>query len=245
MPTRDRARTDPSGRRHMRLFSRQSRSTCATIASIQVNVRRPLQAFLSRSFFVHRCSIIFSTSPSQALLQDKYFAGAALPRMMQQLPAVWKLPGTRQIGTDQLSAVLTATPAALLCGLVNTGIVVLDLWSVAPRIELLAWLLCSLVVTGGLYSRRGQARTREATSLSPRALRRAVLMAIVSALPWTLLGTLYLGSLPHTNELILIAICAGMSASGSILLAPVYPAALAYMAVIPKRCRKEPGCLRR
>ena len=152
--------------------------------------------------------------------------------MMQRLAAAWKLPGTRQIGADQLSAVLTATPAALLCGLVNTGIVVLDLWSVAPRIELLAWLLCSLVVTGGLYTRRGQARAPETTLLSPRAMRRAVLMAVVSALPWALLGTFYLGSLPHTNELILIAICAGMSASGSILLAPVYPAAMAYMAVI-------------
>jgi hypothetical protein len=35
---------------------------------------------------------------------------------------------------------VSATPAALLCGLVNTGIVALGFREVAPRIELLAWL---------------------------------------------------------------------------------------------------------
>jgi diguanylate cyclase (GGDEF)-like protein len=153
-------------------------------------------------------------------------------RMTARIKTAWRLPGPRQIGADQLSAVVSATPAALLCGLVNTGIVAFDLWNVVSRVQLLAWLLCSLVVAAGLSLRRGEPRGREATSLSPRALRRTVLLAAVSACPWASLGVLYLGGLPHTNELILIAICAGMSASGSILLAPIYPAALIYMAII-------------
>ena len=152
--------------------------------------------------------------------------------MLERIKAASRLPGGGQIGTDQLAAVLSATPAALLCGLVNTGIVALDLWRVAPRIEIVAWLFCSLAITGCLSVRRAEPRTREAAPLSQRAIRRTVLAAALSGCPWALLGVLYLGAVPHSNELILIAICAGMSASGSILLAPVYPAALAYMATV-------------
>ena len=47
--------------------------------------------------------------------------------MLERIKAASRLPGGGQIGTDQLAAVLSATPAALLCGLVNTGIVALDL----------------------------------------------------------------------------------------------------------------------
>ena len=152
--------------------------------------------------------------------------------MPGRIKAAWYLPGTEQIGADQLSAVVSATPAALLCGLVNTGIVALGFWEAVPRIELLAWLFCSLAITWCLSVLPAQGRIRQAAPVSPRGLRRTVLAAALSACPWTLLGVLYLGAIPHTTELILIAICAGMSASGSILLAPVYPAALTYMAMI-------------
>jgi diguanylate cyclase (GGDEF)-like protein len=152
--------------------------------------------------------------------------------MARRINAAWALPGAGQIGADQLSAVVRATPAALLCGLVNVGIVGFDLWSVAPRLELLAWLFASLAITWRLSAQPAKRRSCETGQLSRRALRRTIVLAALSALPWSLLSTRYLGVVPHTNELILIAICAGMSASGSILLAPVYPAALTYMAII-------------
>ena len=137
-----------------------------------------------------------------------------------------------QIGHDQLSAVVRAMPAALLCGLANAAIVIASLWTVVPPAPLLAWSAYTVGISLWFCLRRRQHRTREVASLSRRALRKSVLAATLLALPWAMLSTLYLGTLPHTNELMLVTVCAGMAAGGSVLLAPVYPAALAYVAVI-------------
>jgi len=158
--------------------------------------------------------------------------------MRATVAAAWQLPATEQIGADQLSAVIRATPAAVGCGLVNAGIVGLSLWSAIAPAVLVAWLGLTVCVTVGIYLRPSQARTG-ATSLSRRALRRATLWAAVAASPWAILPALYLAALPHTSELVLITVTAGMAAGGGVLLAPVYPAALAYVATIlvPFACK--------
>ena len=148
--------------------------------------------------------------------------------MIAAIPAAWRLPAAGQIGDDQLSAVVRAMPAALLCGLANAAIVISSLWSVVTPAPLLAWSACMVAISLWFYLRRREHKIREAASLSRRALRKAVLAAILLALPWAVLSTLYLGNLPHTKELMLVTVCAGMAAGGSVLLAPVYPAALAH-----------------
>jgi PAS domain S-box-containing protein len=52
------------------------------------------------------------------------------------------------------------------------------------------------------------------------------------ALPWSIIVVLHLGALPHGEEIILVALAAGMTASGTIMLSAVPPAALCYMTVI-------------
>src|SRR5204863_9903867 len=94
--------------------------------------------------------------------------------MLERIKAASRLPGGGQIGTDQLAAVLSATPAALLCGLVNTGIVALDLWRVAPRLEVVAWLFCSLANDGRISVRRVEPRTRKAYENNQRHIRQNV-----------------------------------------------------------------------
>ena len=150
----------------------------------------------------------------------------------------WRLPATEQIGADQLSAVIRAGPAAAGCGFLNAGIVALSLWSAVPLAVLLAWLALTALVTLGIYFRRGKPRPG-VTTLSRRALRRATLLAVVAALPWAVLPALYLGALPHTAELVVITVTAGMAAGGGVLLAPLYPAALAYVAtvLVPFACK--------
>ena len=150
----------------------------------------------------------------------------------------WQLPATEQIGADQLSAVIRAGPAAAGCGFLNAGIVALSLWSAVPPTVLLAWLALTAFVTLGIYFRRGKPRPG-VTTLSRRALRRATLLAVVAALPWAVLPALYLGALPHTAELVVITVTAGMAAGGGVLLAPLYPAALAYVAtvLVPFACK--------
>jgi hypothetical protein len=91
--------------------------------------------------------------------------------------AAWRLPRPGQIGSDQLAAVVRATSAAMLCGFANTAIVGVSLWSVVPHGALSAWLLFSLLMTGGLFLRRGTRSIRETPSLSRRALRRSVVGA--------------------------------------------------------------------
>ena len=151
---------------------------------------------------------------------------------MRSALTAWRLPAVGQIGSDQLSALLRATPAALACGLVNAAILSASLWHAASHAALFTWLTFLLLVTGGMYFRQREGRAREVAALSRRALRRTVLGAIVSALPWAMLPILYLGHLPHNAELVLITVCAGMAAGGSVVLAPVYPAAIAYVAAI-------------
>jgi diguanylate cyclase (GGDEF)-like protein len=145
--------------------------------------------------------------------------------------SAWHLPAIQKIGTDQLSAVIRAAPAAAGCGLVNAGIVVFSFWSAVPQSILLAWLALTTSLTVGIYLRRSQPRPGMIT-LSARALRRATIMAVLSASPWAILPAVYLGALPHTAELVLITVTAGMAAGGGVLLAPVYPAALAYVATV-------------
>src|SRR5262249_20330380 len=102
----------------------------------------------------------------------------------------------------------------------------------ASQNALLAWLLLTVIVTVGIYLRPRKRLQPEAKALSPRALRRATLFAVIAALPWAILPIVYLGHVPHADDLVIITVCAGMSAGGGILLAPVYPAALTYVGMI-------------
>jgi hypothetical protein len=143
------------------------------------------------------------------------------------LTIAWRLPRAEEIGVDQVSAISRATPAALLGVAINATIVALSFWGSVPTLELLSWYLVTCIIGAYVGWRWRRNRSREHKRVSPRVLKRATLLAILSALPWSVLVASYLGALPHSNELILIALCAGMAASGSVYLAPVFPAALA------------------
>jgi diguanylate cyclase (GGDEF)-like protein len=135
------------------------------------------------------------------------------------------------LGADQLSAVVQAAPVALLCGIANALIITVGLWPDVHQPLLLCWLVIT-VALNALYLLRQQDAARDARSLSRSAMQRAIVAAVAIALPWGMLPVLYLGRVPQHDELILITICAGMAAGGGVLLAPLYPAALAYISVI-------------
>ena len=151
---------------------------------------------------------------------------------MQVIPTTWRLPRAAEIGVDQVSAINRATPAALLAAAINATIAALTLLGSVPLHELLSWFAATCLIGAYVGCRWLRGRSRSLKRVSRRLLKRATLAAITLALPWALVVTLYLGAVPHSAELILIALCAGMAASGSIYLAPVFPAAVAYMSVI-------------
>lgn len=163
--------------------------------------------------------------------------GTAVPdgerrTMFERIKSAWRLPARERIGADQLSAVVRATPAALACGVVNASLICASFLIAAPSLTVLLWF-GSIVGISICFVRKTRASaTREATSLSSRAMKRALVASSLLALPWGVASPLFIGHVSHANELLLITVLAGMSSGGSVLLAPVYPAAIAYMAAV-------------
>ena len=141
--------------------------------------------------------------------------------MLGAIATAWRLPATKQIGSDQLSALVRAAPAGLVSSLLNAAIVTISFWPGVSHAGLLAWLIPTLIVTGAISLRPPKGPIRETATLSRRAMRKALLGAFLSALPWGVLPIVYLSALQHSAELVLITVCAGMAAGGSVLLAPV------------------------
>ena len=153
--------------------------------------------------------------------------------MREVMAAAWRLPGAEKIGGDQLAAVMRASPVAHACGLINAAIVTIGLWPTTSQTSVLWWLAATVIITSGILFRSRSGRPRgDAQPLARRTMHRAVLAAVLSALPWAALPWMYLGAVPHTAEHVIITVGAGMAAGGSVLLAPVYPAAFAYIATI-------------
>ncbi len=134
-----------------------------------------------------------------------------------------------------LAALRRATPVSVLGHAIN---VTIALVAFAPHVKLLPlmfWAVASYGVGGWVFlrwiNRRGLTKTpplhRRVSST-----RRALLVGVALAAPWGVLSYWLLGELPQQAELILIALCVGMSASGSVLLSATYPSAIAYMTVV-------------
>jgi diguanylate cyclase (GGDEF)-like protein len=138
----------------------------------------------------------------------------------------------------QLAAVVRATPLSMLGHIVNVTIALIAFQSSVPWGPLALWAGASYAVAAWVFcrwaTRARRKRRADASSSAPSALatRKAIIFGAVLAAPWGLLGLWLLGQLPQQQELILIALCLGMSASGSVLLSATYPAAIAYMASI-------------
>jgi diguanylate cyclase (GGDEF)-like protein len=137
-----------------------------------------------------------------------------------------------RIGSDQLAAVVRAGTAVRVCTAINVTAVTASFWPSVSHPVLMGWLGCTLIISTCLAYSERQLSQRNRATLSHHAIRRSVVAAILLALPWAALPMLYLGSLPPSSELVLVTVAAGMASGGSVLLAPVYPAAVAYLATI-------------
>ncbi len=69
-----------------------------------------------------------------------------------------------------------------------------------------------------------------------RGVQRITQYAFLLALPWGILASGFLGTLTQSEEFLVVTLTVGMSAAGSILLAPVFPAAVTYTVVILLPC---------
>jgi diguanylate cyclase (GGDEF)-like protein len=137
---------------------------------------------------------------------------------------------------DQLASLARATPAAMVGYAFNTAVATAAFWGVIPDAKLLIWAACSIGLCSfvGIRAlrRRDRKHGRRPDSSPLRSARRALALAVLLALPWTILATAWAGQVHGDSEVILMALCVGMAASGSVLLTPLPAAAAIYAATI-------------
>jgi PAS domain S-box-containing protein len=136
-----------------------------------------------------------------------------------------------QFQSHQLEIIARVTPHAMAGHMLNTTVLAIAVVGSVPQAQLTSWCIYSYAIALVVLYRHVRSRGRVPQSF-PRAARRATVYAFFLALPWTAIAVLYLGALPHDEELILVALGVGMSASGTILLSAVPTAAFSYMSGI-------------
>src|SRR5262249_31532404 len=110
-----------------------------------------------------------------------------------------------QFERHQLDVIARVTPHAMAGHLLNTTVLAVAVAGSVPPAQLIIWCLYSYLVGLLLLYRHWQARDRVPRSFT-RAARRATIYALLLALPWSTMAALYLGALPHDEELILVAL---------------------------------------
>jgi len=131
----------------------------------------------------------------------------------------------------QLEVIARVTPHSMAAHILNTTVLAVAMVGSIATTQLVIWCTYSYAVALVVLYRHARNRGRVPRSFE-RARRRATVYACFLALPWTVMAVLYLGELAHDQELILIALTAGMAASGTILLSALPTAAFSYMSGI-------------
>jgi PAS domain S-box-containing protein len=136
-----------------------------------------------------------------------------------------------QFQSHQLEVIARVTPHAMCGHLLNTTVLAIAVAGSVPKTQLIGWCIYSYAIACILLYRHVRGRGRIPRNFA-RAVRRATAYAFFLALPWAWMGALYMGTLAHDEELILVALVVGMTASGTILLSAIPVAAFSYMSGI-------------
>ncbi|MBZ0218552.1 MAG: bifunctional diguanylate cyclase/phosphodiesterase, partial [Fimbriimonadaceae bacterium] len=145
---------------------------------------------------------------------------------------MWQLPPLKQIGPEQFSDVLKSTPAATFGQIFNVTIVALALHGVTGIYPMTGLWAANMAFCLWTLWRWQKNRDRVVTRISKKAIPRAMISSFLYALPWAILVVLFLGNIPHREEMVMGIAVMGMAAAGCVQLARIYPAALVYLATI-------------
>lgn len=150
----------------------------------------------------------------------------------------WQHPLIKNIGPDQFGSLFKTTPASVLGVLINSSIMSFALLQDVNWHEVALWWGINFMLAAYALWRwyknkdRSQKINDGSTPKSKRSIRKLMLTTLVFSLPWAYLMANYLGELSHNSELVLVAVVGGMTASGSLQLSRIYPAALTYLSVL-------------
>lgn len=137
---------------------------------------------------------------------------------------------------EQLASIARATPAAMVGYAINVGLAILAFHGLLPALPLAAWgaaslAVCTIIFILSLRSRSGRREDKNPNQSPMRNAQKVFLFSFLLALPWSVLGTAWAGTLGD-SEVILIALVVGMAASGSILLSPIPMVGVIYAGTI-------------
>jgi PAS domain S-box-containing protein len=141
------------------------------------------------------------------------------------------LSNLTQFQRHQLAIIARVTPYAMAGHILNSTVAAVALAGSVPLAQLIIWCTYSYSIAFIVLYRHVKSRGRSPRNFH-RAARRATIYALLLAAPWSSLAALHFGTLAQGEELILVALIAGMAASGTILLSAVPPAAFSYMSGI-------------
>jgi two-component sensor histidine kinase len=131
----------------------------------------------------------------------------------------------------QITLMARVTPYAMAGHIANATVIAIALAGSVRPAPLIIWCAYSYATALFLFYRHVKNRRRWPNSFQ-RAVKKATIYAFLLALPWSSLAVLYLGSLSHGDELLLVALIIGMAACGTVLLSAIPSAAFSYMSVI-------------
>jgi len=136
-----------------------------------------------------------------------------------------------QFQRRQLEVIARVTPHSMAGHLLNTTVLAVAVAGTIPAPQLITWCIYSYTIALIVLYRHVRSRGRVPRNFQ-RATQRATIYAILLALPWSIMTVLHWGELARDQEVILLALAAGMAASGTILLSAIPIAALSYMSAI-------------
>ena len=136
-----------------------------------------------------------------------------------------------QFQRRQLEVIARVTPHSMAGHILNTTVFAVAVAGSIPARQLIPWCIYSYTIALIVLYRHMRSRGRVPRNFQ-RATRRATIYAILLALPWSFMTILHWGELARDQEVILLALVAGMAASGTILLSAIPIAALNYMSAI-------------
>jgi PAS domain S-box-containing protein len=140
-----------------------------------------------------------------------------------------------QLQSRQIAVIARLTPHGLAGHILNTSVAAIAVAGSVPLVQLIIWCTYSYSIALIILFRHLKGRVK-GQGRSPRNFDRAVkkvtLYAVLLAVSWSSLIILRLGAMAPEEEIVLVALVVGMSASGTILLSAVPPAAFSYMSAI-------------
>ncbi len=128
---------------------------------------------------------------------------------------------------NEILSILKGSNFSALVGIVNAIIIAICIWPNGNELLLSLWLASSILLFCYIAYRSHLARNYKPKQVSPRAVWRAVWLALLYAVPWIFLTIVTLVKEDEQNILLVLMLSIGMSAGSAIMLYRVPLAAFA------------------